>query len=302
MTQDVLFKVYRKVGAFRGDAALSSWIYRITFNAAMSRLRTAKYQRTQAEERRDAANDGDERRRTRAPRSPTGRTWPTSRSSGRSCGGACCSAILALPAIYRAPVMLRDIQGMSTEEASAMLRVKDQTLKSRLHRGRLILRKQLADFAGGLHAAPAGLTARRWQLTSREACRASRRSSCKPSRYCHRHSRSQQHRVVERDALVALSDGSTTSTIPPGPSRTGSAAVRACAPPAATSGATKQLIVRRERPAMRVDGLRRRRGERVRARRPQRRDPRREPAPRRLVETRVSAKPPIVASSHGTTV
>ena len=65
-------------------------------------------------------------------------------------------AILALPAIYRAPVMLRDIQGMSTEEASAMLRVKDQTLKSRLHRGRLILRKQLADFAGGLtlhHAA-----------------------------------------------------------------------------------------------------------------------------------------------------
>jgi RNA polymerase sigma-70 factor (ECF subfamily) len=59
-------------------------------------------------------------------------------------------AILALPAIYRAPVVLRDIQGMSTEEASAMLRVKDQTLKSRLHRGRLMLRKQLADFAGGL--------------------------------------------------------------------------------------------------------------------------------------------------------
>src|ERR1044072_156432 len=50
VTQDVLFKVYRKVGEFRGDAALSSWIYRITFNAAMSRLRTAQYQRTQAEE------------------------------------------------------------------------------------------------------------------------------------------------------------------------------------------------------------------------------------------------------------
>ena len=59
-------------------------------------------------------------------------------------------AVLALPAIYRAPVMLRDIQGMSTEQASAALRMKDQTLKSRLHRGRLILRKQLADFAGGL--------------------------------------------------------------------------------------------------------------------------------------------------------
>ena len=45
ITQDVLYKVYRKVGAFRGDAALSSWIYRITFNAAMSRLRSASYQR-----------------------------------------------------------------------------------------------------------------------------------------------------------------------------------------------------------------------------------------------------------------
>jgi RNA polymerase sigma-70 factor (ECF subfamily) len=59
-------------------------------------------------------------------------------------------AILALPAIYRGPVVLRDIEGLSTEEASARLHVRDQTLKSRLHRGRLILRRQLADFAGGL--------------------------------------------------------------------------------------------------------------------------------------------------------
>src|SRR6187397_630665 len=51
VTQDVLYKVHRKIDAFRGDAALSSWIYRITFNAAMSRLRTAKYQRAQQDER-----------------------------------------------------------------------------------------------------------------------------------------------------------------------------------------------------------------------------------------------------------
>ena len=50
VTQDVLFKVYRKVGEFRGDSALSSWIYRITFNTAMSRLRTAKYRRAQVDE------------------------------------------------------------------------------------------------------------------------------------------------------------------------------------------------------------------------------------------------------------
>ena len=48
------------------------------------------------------------------------------------------------------PVLLRDIQGLSTEEASAILQVKPQTLKSRLHRGRLILRKHMGEFAGGL--------------------------------------------------------------------------------------------------------------------------------------------------------
>ena len=149
VTQDVLFKVYRKVGSFRGDAALSSWIYRITFNAAMSRLRTAQYQRSQEDDRQMASDDADP---TRPARSEVA-DWSDmadERVLRSQLRRRVFSAILALPAIYRAPVMLRDIQGMSTEEASAMLRVKDQTLKSRLHRGRLILRKQLADFAGGL--------------------------------------------------------------------------------------------------------------------------------------------------------
>jgi RNA polymerase sigma-70 factor (ECF subfamily) len=59
-------------------------------------------------------------------------------------------ALPRLPEIYRAPVVLRDIEGLTTEEASTRLRVKDQTLKSRLHRGRLMLRQQLADFTAGL--------------------------------------------------------------------------------------------------------------------------------------------------------
>ena len=150
ITQDVLFKVYRKVGAFRGDAQLSSWIYRITFNAAMSRLRTARYQRAQEDDRQTAQNaDGEPMTLSRPDIADWSQMADESvlRSQLRN---RVMSAILALPAIYRAPVILRDIQGMSTEEASAMLKVKDQTLKSRLHRGRLILRKQLSDFAGGL--------------------------------------------------------------------------------------------------------------------------------------------------------
>src|SRR5438045_5931408 len=59
VAQDVLFKVHRKVGEFRGDSALSSWIYRITFNAAMSRLRSGSYQRAQEEQRMATAHERD---------------------------------------------------------------------------------------------------------------------------------------------------------------------------------------------------------------------------------------------------
>lgn len=156
VTQDVLLKVHRNVGTFRGDAALSSWIYRITFNAAMSRLRTVKYQRSKTDDVPVVITDGEEVVDVRHEVADWSNMADEQmyRSQLRR---RVFKAILALPAIYRAPVMLRDIQGMSTEEASAMLKVKDQTLKSRLHRGRLILRKQLADFAGGLtlHHVPA---------------------------------------------------------------------------------------------------------------------------------------------------
>ena len=60
VAQDVLLKVYRKIDAFRGDAALSSWIYRITFNTAMSKLRSARLTRAaqQSETVRERENDG----------------------------------------------------------------------------------------------------------------------------------------------------------------------------------------------------------------------------------------------------
>jgi RNA polymerase sigma-70 factor, ECF subfamily len=147
LTQDVLFKVYRNIGDFRGNSALSSWIYRITFNAAMSRMRTVRYQQERDTRTEAPAEDG---RGSAAANVPDWSQMADEQVLRAQLRGRVVQAVLALPAIYRAPVVLRDIQGLSTEQASAVLRVKDQTLKSRLHRGRLILRKQLADFAGGL--------------------------------------------------------------------------------------------------------------------------------------------------------
>jgi len=147
VAQDVLLKVFRKIDAFRGDAALSSWIYRITFNTAMSRLRTARFARHVEMQPVEVHTDDLDAMQ------PEPADWTeladdqVMRAEMRQ---QLVAALTHLPEVYRVPVLLRDIHGLSTEEASAILRVKPQTLKSRLHRGRLILRKHLGDFAGGL--------------------------------------------------------------------------------------------------------------------------------------------------------
>lgn len=144
VTQDVLMKVHRKIDAFRGDSALSSWIYRITFNTAMSRLRNGRFSRPHEVPQLD---DSGERGASEPADWSSLADDQVMRAEMRN---RLIGALTHLPEVYRVPVILRDIQGLSTEEASAILRVKPQTLKSRLHRGRLILRQHLGEFAGGI--------------------------------------------------------------------------------------------------------------------------------------------------------
>ncbi len=153
VAQDVLMKVYRKIGAFRGDSALSSWIYRITFNTAMSKLRGNRAARA-ADKERDrvrAAQSAQDDDLQPAEQPIDWSHMPDEELLRRQLRQAVVAAISELPEIYRAPVVLRDIQGLTTEEASSRLNVKDQTLKSRLHRGRLMLRQRLQPFTSGLN-------------------------------------------------------------------------------------------------------------------------------------------------------
>ena len=146
VTQDVLFKAVEKIGDFRGDAALSSWLYRITFNTAMSRLRQLRSSRV------PVIADADGELNDRAPAEDIA-DWSAMADEvmlRRQMQHRLRRALRRLPAIYRAPVILRDVNGLTTEEASSLLRLNGQTLKSRLHRGRLLLRRELADFSSGL--------------------------------------------------------------------------------------------------------------------------------------------------------
>jgi RNA polymerase sigma-70 factor (ECF subfamily) len=150
VAQDVLLKVYRKIDAFRGDAALSSWIFRITFNTVMSRLRSQRMAQQHEVREQDLLADVEENggrvRREPADWSSLG-DEAVMRSQLRT---KLASALKDLPEIYRTPVILRDLHGLTTEEASSKLGIKEQTLKSRLHRGRLFLRERLAVFGTGL--------------------------------------------------------------------------------------------------------------------------------------------------------
>jgi RNA polymerase sigma-70 factor, ECF subfamily len=150
IAQDVLVKIWRKLHLFRGDAALSSWVHRITFNTAMSRLRHTSMPRD-----REAASDpADDRLHTRTPSSPHDMpdwTGMADESVLRSeMRAKLAEAIALMPMIYRTPVVLRDLEGLSIAEVSSLLNLNKQTLKSRVHRGRQFLRRRLAVFAGGL--------------------------------------------------------------------------------------------------------------------------------------------------------
>lgn len=150
VAQDVLLKVYRKIDAFRGDSALSSWIFRITFNTVMSRLRSQKFTHKLEVRADDLLADVDEnggRLRLEPADWSSLADEALLRTQMRE---RLAEAMLQMPDIYRVPVVLRDLQGLSTEEASVRLGIKEQTLKSRLHRGRLFLRDRLAAFADGL--------------------------------------------------------------------------------------------------------------------------------------------------------
>ena len=136
IVQDVLLTVVRKAAAFRGDAALSTWIYRIAFNATMTRVRRARPEQ-------QAASLAD----VRALEIVDQAARPDARAYRVQLRRKLRRAILSLPAVYRAPVVLRDLRGLSTAEAGTVLAITGQTLKSRLHWGHVMLRHRLSAFS-----------------------------------------------------------------------------------------------------------------------------------------------------------
>ncbi len=125
--QDAFLKAFRSLGAFRGAAAFSTWLYRIAVNAALDIVRRRP---PQAPDPLDAVAVAADTDRELERRDLQRRIH---------------QAIAGLPPDQRVAVVLRDLQGLSYTEMASLLRVPVGTVRSRLSRGRDTLRQMLAD-------------------------------------------------------------------------------------------------------------------------------------------------------------
>jgi RNA polymerase sigma-70 factor, ECF subfamily len=141
VTQDVLLQVVRKLDTFRGEAALPTWLHRITVNAALAhRQKRAVRQRHQAADPLEHfLEDGHHL----APVRP----WavePQQQALNHETQQLIERAIAGLPEIYRDVYVLADVEGLPNAEIAEMLGLSLAAVKSRLHRGRLLMREALA--------------------------------------------------------------------------------------------------------------------------------------------------------------
>jgi RNA polymerase sigma-70 factor (ECF subfamily) len=133
ITQEAFLRAWRGIDRFDGRSELFTWLYRIGVNEAKRRgpggerrLRTVSFEDARSEP-------------------PDLSEAPEPRAEARALRAALERAVRALPVDYRAPLVLRDIEGLSTREAAEVLGLSEAAFKSRLHRARASVRDALDD-------------------------------------------------------------------------------------------------------------------------------------------------------------
>ena len=146
VVQDALWTASRKIDTFRGAAAFGSWVYRITANAAYQKLR-GRRSRGNEVSWEDLAPSFDERGQHVQVAVDWSRRLEDPAIDGEL-KTVLSAAIDELPADYRTALVLHDIEGLPNPEIAQMLHANLGTVKSRVHRARLFLRRRLTDYMG----------------------------------------------------------------------------------------------------------------------------------------------------------
>ena len=143
--QETFLSAWRALPRFKGDAAFSTWIYRIATNAALMRLRKRRPDVVSL----DAPVRGPEGEEPSPAREL--RDWsatPDEELMNDELRSAMESAVQALPADWRAAFLLRDVEGLSNTDAAEVLELSVPAFKARVHRARLFLRDKLDEYLG----------------------------------------------------------------------------------------------------------------------------------------------------------
>jgi RNA polymerase sigma-70 factor (ECF subfamily) len=150
--QAVYVLAYSKLGTFRGDAQLSTWLTQIAVNEALGRLR---------HDRRHPALSLAAVPEPELPTNPPAMETPEAQVSQRELAAILEAAVDALPDLYRVTFMLREIEGMDTAQTAQALGVNEDVVKKRLSRARALLRSQVEAMFGSALPEAFGFHARR---------------------------------------------------------------------------------------------------------------------------------------------
>jgi RNA polymerase sigma-70 factor (ECF subfamily) len=130
--QEAFLQAFRSWSTYRGEAAPTTWLYRIAVNAALMRVRSQRPVELLSEQ----------------PESLEVADWSADAAESllrSELQQQLEAGLTRLPEDFRVTVILRDIEGLSTSETAATLQVSEAAVKSRLHRGRALLRRYLAE-------------------------------------------------------------------------------------------------------------------------------------------------------------
>ncbi|MBX3278491.1 MAG: sigma-70 family RNA polymerase sigma factor [Acidobacteria bacterium] len=143
LTQETFVRVYMNVEKYQANFSFSTYIYRIASNLAISELRQRKRRRLIPFPTFFSDKDNDEVEVELPDVKQTGADEEMILDERQR---AVRRAIVSLPEKYRTVVVLRDIEGKSYEEISAVLDLSDGTVKSRINRARNLLKEKLKDY------------------------------------------------------------------------------------------------------------------------------------------------------------
>jgi len=140
--QDTFIRAYRFIKKFKGDSSFYTWLYRITTNVCLTRLKRRKGKESVTVSLDEPIQNDDDTVRELSDETH----GPEILFKRRQTQQAIQNAISELPSDYRSVIVLRDLQGLSNKEVSKALRLSIAAVKSRLHRGRIFLRNRLSKY------------------------------------------------------------------------------------------------------------------------------------------------------------